>query len=61
MALKKQENVQTAYELRKHQLKEYLQDYDPVRIPTRSEDYLKSFIKNNKKPSENNEQPPRQE
>ncbi|MDD5326766.1 MAG: hypothetical protein PHY02_03005 [Phycisphaerae bacterium] len=61
MALKKQNNVQNAYEIRKRQLEKHLQDYNPVIIPIRSEDYLKFFIQNNKKPSENNGQTPRQE
>jgi len=48
LALKKQININEAFETRKQQLEEYLQDYMDLRILNSSRDYLRHFLQGNK-------------
>lgn len=44
LALQKQPDVNEAFETRKQQLKDFIKDFDPVRIPSFSRGWLKIFI-----------------
>lgn len=45
----KQVNIKEAFDIRKQQIDSHLQDYNPVRMPIDSSDYLKLFIQNSEK------------
>jgi hypothetical protein len=47
LAFKKQVNINEAFETRKQQLEEYLQDYMDLRILNTSRDYLRYFLQGN--------------
>ena len=47
LALQKQANVNEEFETRKQQLEDFIKDFNPVRIPYFSRDWLKMFIQKN--------------
>jgi DNA repair protein RadC len=48
LSLQKQININEAFDVRKQQLKTHLEEYDPIRMPMSSSDYLREFLQKEK-------------